>query len=221
MAETVPPIAIVGLSCRLPGGANNLESFWQMLSEGRSGWSDVPENRYNWKSFHHPDPEMNGTTNHRGGHFLDHDIAKFDAAFFGISPMECASIDPQQRILLETAYEALEGAGIPLESIRGSRTGVYAATFNHDYDSMIYKDTSDLPKYLMTGTGQALAANRISYLFDLQGPSFALDTGCSGSMVALHQACQSLRHGESEMALVGATNLMLTPEVMMPMSTLQ
>lgn len=215
------PIAIIGIGCRYPGDATNPDDFWRILSEGQCTWSDVPSERYNWKAFYDEDPERSGTTNHRGGHFLKQDIAAFDARFFGISAADAVAIDPQQRIQLETTYEALESAGIPIENIRGSRTGVYIATFNHDYESIIYRELSELPKYAMTGTGQALAANRISYIFDLQGPSFSLDTGCSGSLVALHQACQSLRSGESEMAIVGGTNLTLSPEVLSPMSNVQ
>lgn len=130
-------------------------------------------------------------------------------------------MDPQQRIQLETAYEALENAGFSLEQIRGSSTAVYVATFSRDYDRMMYKDTSDIPKYHMTGAGDAIVSNRISYILDLKGPSMTLDTGCSGSLVALHQACQSLRTGESSMALVGGTNLILGPDSMISMSLLR
>lgn len=221
MADQPVPIAIVGMSCRFPGGATNLDTFWKILSEGKNTWSDVPSERFNWKSYYHDDPEMPGTTNHRGGHFLEKDVAAFDAGFFGISAADATSIDPQQRIQLETAYEALESAGIPLETIRGSRTAVCIATFNQDYEKIIYRDLTELPKYAMTGTGQALAANRISYFFDLHGPSFALDTGCSGSLVALHQACKSLTTKECDLALVGGTNLILSPEILSPMSNIQ
>lgn len=210
----------IGLSCRFPGGANNPEELWELLREGRSAWSDVPSDRWNWKSFYHPSHEFNGTHNHRGGHFLDQDISAFDASFFGIPPTEAKAIDPQQRIQLETAYEALENAGIPLESIRGSKTSVFVAVFSHDYDRFVYKDVADVPQYHTTGAGAAIFSNRISYLFDLKGPSMTIDTGCSGSLVALHQACQSLRYGESNMAIVGGTNLILGPDQMVAMSML-
>ena len=219
-ANAPSPIAIVGMSCRMPGGANDPEKLWSLICEGRSAWSDVPSDRFNWKSFYHPSSGRQGTTNHRGGHFLDHDIATFDAAFFGISPSEANAIDPQQRIQLECAYEALENAGMPLESVRGSNTAVYVATFSRDYDRVTSKDNINLPRYHMTGVGDAIASNRISYLFDLKGPSITLDTGCSGSLVALSLACQSLRTGESNMALVGGTNLILSPDSMISMSLL-
>ena len=215
------PIAVVGIGCRLPGGADNPEKLWQLLSEGRNAWSDVPSTRFNWDSFHHPNHDMQGTYNHRGGHFIDQDIAAFDAKFFGIPPNEANAMDPKQRILLEIAYEALENAGIPLEKIQGSNTGVYIATFTHDYETMMLKDPQFLPNYLLTGIGQAILSNRISYVFDLKGPSITLDTACSGSLVALHQACQSLRSGESDIALAGGTNLILNPDIMIPMSLLR
>lgn len=220
-AHTPIPLAIVGISCRFPAGANNPEEFWSMLSEGRSAWSEVPSDRFNSKSFYHPSPDVNGTTNHQGGHFLSQDISAFDAGFFGITPSEASAMDPQQRLQLETAYEALENAGVPLEQLRGSKTSVHVAIFSRDYDRMMYKDTSDLANYHMTGSGDAIASNRISYTFDLKGPSMTLDTGCSGGLVALHQAAQSLRTGEVDMAIVGGTNLILTPDSMIPMSLMQ
>lgn len=215
------PIAIIGFSCRFPGGATDPDKFWDILAEGRNVWSEVPLDRFNWKSYYHPSPENAGTTHSIGGHFLDQDIAAFDASFFGISPLEASAIDPQQRLQLESAYEALEASGLSLESIRGSNTGVYVATFSHDYEMIQYKDPSESAKYTITGVGTAIASNRISYLFDLKGPSMSIDTGCSGSMVALHQACQSLRCRESDMGLVGAANLILAPEVSSAMSNIQ
>ena len=220
-AHTPIPLAIVGISCRFPAGANSPEEFWSMLSEGRSAWSEVPSDRFNSKAFYHPSPDVNGTTNHQGGHFLSQDVAAFDAGFFGITPSEANAMDPQQRLQLETAYEALETAGIPLKQIRGSKTSVHVAIFSRDYDRMMYKDTSDLANYHMTGSGDAIASNRISYTFDLKGPSMTLDTGCSGGLVALHQAAQSLRTGEVDMAIVGGTNLILAPDSMIPMSLMQ
>jgi acyl transferase domain-containing protein len=213
-------IAIVGVACRFPGGANDPEAYWDLLAEGRSAWSEVPESRFNWEAFYHPSPGEASipATNHRGGHFLDVDISKFDAGFFGISPQEAAVLDPQHRLQLETAYEAIENAGIPLEILKGSKTGVYMATLFRDWDRMMWKDPSDISPYHVTGTGEALLSNRISYTFDLRGPSFTVDTGCSGSVVALHQACLSLRAGETSTALVGGTNVILSPDQMIPMS---
>ena len=215
------PLAIVGMSCRFPHGANSPAELWSLLAQGQSAWSPVPDGRFNEKAFHHPSPGMNGFINHQGGHFLDQNIRTFDAEFFGLSPAEAKAVDPQQRIQLESAYEALENAGISLESVRGTNTAVYTAIFSRDYERMMYKDTSDMAKYHVTGVGDAILSNRISYAFDLRGPSMTLDTGCSGSMVAFHQACQGLRAKESDMALVGGVNLILSPDSMIPMSLLQ
>lgn len=218
MASIPAPIAIVGIGCRFPGGASSPEKLWEILSEGRGTWSEVPEDRFNWKSFHHPDPENGGTHNHRGGHFLDSDIATFDGKFFGISPQECEAIDPQYRLQLEVTYEALENAGLSLEDLRGSDTAVYVATFGNDYAGIQCRDLDTVSKYHLTGTGSAMASNQISYLLDLRGPSITLDTGCSGSIVAIHQACQSLRTGETKIAVAGGVSLIITPDLMIPMS---
>lgn len=221
MVQSPIPIAIIGIGCRLPGDVTDTEKLWELLVEGRNAWSAVPAERYNEAAFYHPNPDNDGTTNHRGGHFMSQDIAAFDAAFFNISPVEAQAMDPQQRLLLETTYEAFENAGIAVEKARGSDTAVYAAIFTRDYEGNITKDPSDIPKYHVTGTGGAILSNRISYTFDLKGPSMTLDTGCSGSMVALHQACQSLRTGESTMALAAGVNLILNPDIMSGMSNLQ
>ncbi|KAF7860820.1 hypothetical protein EAF04_008338 [Stromatinia cepivora] len=218
MASNPAPIAIVGIGCRFPGGASSPEKLWELLSEGQETWSEVPEDRFNWKSFHHPDPENGGTHNHRGGHFLDSDIATFDGKFFGISPQECEAIDPQYRLQLEVTYEALENAGLSLENLRGSDTAVYVATFGNDYAGIQYRDLDTVSKYHLIGTGSAMASNQISYLLDLRGPSITLDTGCSGSIVAIHQACQSLRTGEAKIAVAGGVSLIITPDLMIPMS---
>lgn len=210
---TTEPLAIVGISCRLPGSANDLESLWDLLADGREAWCPVPAERFNETAFHHPDAnDPNGTNNHRGGHFIDGDVRDFDHAFFHLSPQQAAAMDPQQRILLEMAYEALESAGSAREVFAGSRTAVYAAIFGTDYERNLCKDVLDLPIYQSVGTGAAILANRISYVFDLRGPSVTLDTGCSGGLVALHHACQSLRNGESDTALVGSANLQLMPD---------
>ena len=215
------PIAIVGLACRLPGDGNTPEKLWEIVHSGRQCWSDVPKDRYNWKAFHHPSPNARGTHNARGGFFLNEDISRFDANFFGIPAAEAVAIDPQQRLLLEVAYEALENAGYSLQSLRGSDTGVYVALVSRDYDRMSYRDPSQLAKHHLTGCGDATACGRISYVFDLHGPSMSLDTGCSGGMVALHLAVQALRAGETSRAIVGGTNLLLDPDMTIAMSSLQ
>jgi acyl transferase domain-containing protein len=220
MAQTTP-IAIIGFAFRLPGDATDAHKLWDLLVEGRNVWSPVPPERFNEAAFYHPDPDHDGTTNHRGGHFIRQSVAAFDAPFFGISPAEARAMDPQQRLLLETTYEAFENAGVPLEKARGSNTAVYTAMFTRDYDRNIYKDPTSIPKYHTTGSGEAIMANRISYVFDLKGPSMTMDTGCSGSLVALHQACQSLRMRESSMALASGVSLILNPDHMFGMSNLQ
>jgi acyl transferase domain-containing protein len=220
--QTPSPIAIIGIGCCLPGNVKNTDSLWELLSEGRNAWSSVPAERFNENAFYHPNPDNQGTTNHRGGHFISREsIAAFDAPFFGISPIEASAMDPQQRLLLETTYEAFEDAGIPVETVRGSKTGVFTAMFTRDYDRNIYKDSLDIPKYHTTGSGEAIIANRISYTFDFKGPSMTLDTGCSGSLVALHQACQSLQTGESSMAIASGVNLILNPDHMFGLSNMQ
>ncbi|KAF1995549.1 hypothetical protein P154DRAFT_610722 [Amniculicola lignicola CBS 123094] len=212
------PIAVIGIGCRFPGGANDPEALWSLLSEGRDAWSEVPEDRFHWESFHDSHPEAQGCMNHRGGHFLQQDVAAFDADFFGIPPAEAKAIDPQQRLLLETTYEAVEDSGLPLEAFRGSDAAVFAASFANDYERMLSKDMGDLSRYHIVGTGIATFANRISHVFDLKGPSVTIDTGCSGSLVALHQACQSLRNYESSVALAGGAVLILSPDLMIAMS---
>lgn len=221
MAPPPVPIAVIGIGCRLSGGVTDTESLWSLLAGGQNTWTDVPAARFRWKSFDHPSRTSLAAYSHRGGHFIQGDIAAFDAKFFGISPLEAEAVDPQQRIALEVAYEALENAGIPVEQVAGSDTGVYMATFTHDYENLMYKDCTSMPNYGMTGVGNAIVSNRISYSFDFHGPSVTIDTGCSGSLVALHHACQSLQLEETGMTLVGGTSLILSPDTMIPMHKLK
>lgn len=149
----------------------------------------------------------------KSGHFIKQDISRFDASFFGISSAEAAAMDPQHRLMTEVAFEALEAAGLTLDEIRGSRTGVWVGHFTSDYKEMLYRDPDGAPAYAATGLQKTSLANRLSWLWDLRGPSFTLDTACSSSLVALHVACQSLRLGECDMAIVGGSNLLLGPDV--------
>lgn len=202
------PIAIVGISCRLPGGANSPENFWELLEKTGNAWTPVPEDRFNEKSFYHPSSDdPNGTNHHKGGHFIDADLRDFDHGFFRLSPQQAAAMDPQQRILLELSYEALEDAGWSLDSYAGSNMAVYAASFTADFERNLYRDPLNLPVYYLTGVEKAILSNRISHAFDFHGPSMTIDTACSGGLVAMHQACQSLRLGESDAAIVAASNL--------------
>ena len=214
---TSEPIAIVGMSCRFPGGANSLESYWALMRDGVDAISDIPADRWDVDALYAADRNKPGKTYIRWGGFLD-GIDQFDPAFFGISPREAAHIDPQQRLLLEVAYEALEAAGEPLEPLRGSRTGVFVGLFIHDYAHIQLFDRDIIDAYTGTGTAMSIAANRVSYLFDLRGPSVAVDTACSSSLVALHQGCESLRSGESDMVLAGGVNAILRPEMTVAMS---
>lgn len=176
---------------------------------------------YIQQAFYHPNADdPNGTSNHPGGHFISGDVRDFDHAFFKFSKSQAAAIDPQQRLLMELAYEALENGGISRESIAGTATSVFTATFPTDYNGHLYRDTLDLPVYYLTGVAMAIFSNRLSHVLDLRGPSMTLDTACSGGLVALHQACQSLRDGESDTALVAASNLMLGPDHFIGLSNL-
>ncbi|KAL2164963.1 hypothetical protein VTH06DRAFT_259 [Thermothelomyces fergusii] len=214
------PIAIVGIGCRLPGGASNPDKLWNLLMQKKSARREIPRDRFNIDAFNHPDPDRNGTLSNRGGHFLDQDIAAFDAPFFNISPAEAVSMDPMQRMLLEVVYEATENAGIPLSSLAGTDTGCFVGCFTSDYDQLAKRDPELLPKYHSVGTGQSILSNRVSFWLDIHGPSVTLDTACSSGLVAVHLACQSLRAGESSAAIVGATNAILSPDIMVGMTNL-
>jgi acyl transferase domain-containing protein len=212
------PIAVIGMSCRFPGGASSPEKLWDLLSEGRSAWSETPTDRWTANSFYHPHNEAREAITSKSGYFLEEDIATFDPKFFNISGAEAEAMDPQQRLLLETTYEALENAGIPLDGLKGSDTSVYTSVFARDYDRMIYKDIPLISKWHITGCGDAILSNRISYWLDLRGSSITIDTGCSGSIAALHRACQSLRTMESSLSIVGGAQLVLSPEQQIPLS---
>jgi len=206
------PIAVVGLGCRFPGDIVGPEAFWQFLCEGRSAVGEVPADR--WAGFDDGSPEvaaaLSGTT--RWGSFLT-DIEAFDAEFFEISPREAAKMDPQQRLLLEVAYEALEHAGIPADSLRQTQTGVFAGACLGEYGYLATTDLSQVDAWSGTGGALSIIANRVSYFFDLRGPSVTVDTACSSSLVAVHLACQSLRTGDSNLAIAAGVNLLLSPAV--------
>jgi 8-amino-7-oxononanoate synthase len=209
------PIAIAGIGCRFPG-ANNPQAFWQLLRDGVDSITEVPASRWNVEEYYDRDPTKLGKTNTRYGGFLDN-IDRFDPQFFGISPREAVTIDPQQRLLLEVAWEALADAGQVPEQLAGTQTGVFIGIGTHDYSILLWQDPVSEP-YATTGTGNCIAANRISYVFDFKGPSLAIDTACSSSLVAVHLACQSLWQGECSMALAGGVNLLLLPTLMVGFS---
>ena len=206
--------AIVGIGCRFPGGANSPEEFWQLLRDGVEAISEVPPDRFDIDSVFDPDPARKGTMYTRRGGFVD-EIDKFDAAFFGFSPREASRVDPQHRLLLEIAYEALEDAGLSADQAAGSRTGVFVGFSAHDYSSIqMYPFNRHLiDSHSMTGGASSIAANRISYMLDLRGPSLIVDTACSSALTAVHLAMRSLRNGECDLALAGGAQLNLTPEI--------
>ncbi len=220
-AQTAEPIAIIGMSCRFPGGADTPEVFWELLKNGFDAVSEVPADRWDAAALYDRDASAPEKMTTRWGAFLDR-LDQFDASFFGISPREAAQMDPQQRLLLEVAWEALEEAGQPLERLAGSRTGVFIGVHSQssDYCWLQLSDRTGIDTYTSTGTAHSIIPNRLSYLFDLQGPSLALDTACSSSLVAVHLGCQSLRSKESNLVIAGGVNLILSPEMTIAFSKL-
>ncbi len=207
------PIAIIGMGCRFPGGANSPEAFWQLLHDGLDGITDVPADRWDVDAYYDPDPEAAGKMYVRKSGFVDQ-IDQFEPQFFGISAREANSMDPQQRLLLEVTWEALEYAGLVPGHLSGSLTGVYIGMSTNDYARLQFNpdDMTNIDPYLGTGSSFSVAAGRLSYTLGLQGPTLTLDTACSSALVAVHLACQSLRTGQSDMALAGGVNLILSPD---------
>lgn len=203
-------LAIIGASCRLPG-ADTLAHFADMLLAGIAAIGELRGDRWTKSRYFHPTPGQAGKTYTFAAGALQ-EIDTFDAAFFGISPREAPSIDPQQRIMLEVAYEAIEDAGIPHTRLAGSGTGVYVGASSWDHAAVSFSDAASLDTYGMQGAALSSVSNRISYIFDLHGPSLTVDTACSSSLVALHLACEALRRGEIDQALVGGVNLLLAPQ---------
>ncbi|MGH7030626.1 MAG: type I polyketide synthase, partial [Stellaceae bacterium] len=202
-------IAIVGASCRFPG-ADGLEMFWRLLASGGDAVSQIGPGRWSTRFFYHPDRSEPGKSYTWSAGLID-GIDQFEPAFFGISPREAVQIDPQQRLLLELVWHAIEDAGIPAHRLAGSATGVYVGASATDYSDLRLGDPSGADSYFMTGNTLSILANRVSYIFDLRGPSLTIDTACSSSLVALHHACEALRSGQISGAIVGGVNLLLTP----------
>lgn len=218
VSRDVAPIAIIGMACHSSGNVSSAEGLWELCSRARSGWSPIPKERWSQEGYFHPNAARTGTYNPEGAYFIQKDVGLFDAPFFNISALEAKSIDPQQRLLLECTYEALENAGVPKESVMGQSVGVFVGGSFSEYSLFCLRDPDRVPAYEATGTAQSVLANRLSYYFDLKGPSMTVDTACSSGLSALHLACQSLRLGECSQAIVGASHLNIMPDMFISMS---
>ncbi|MEL6765435.1 MAG: polyketide synthase, partial [Cyanobacteria bacterium J06607_6] len=212
------PIAIVGIGCRFPG-APNREAFWQLLQNGIDAIAPIPSDRWDAEALYDADATAAGKTYCREGGFLP-GVDQFDPTFFGIAPREASYIDPQQRVFLEVVWAALEDAGMPAHCLSGSQTGVFVGIASNDYGQSLLAAPEVVDTYTATGLASTMVANRLSYLLNLRGPSLAIDTACSSSLVAVHLACQSLRSGESAVAIAGGVNLILRPELTIGFSKL-
>ncbi|RQH10613.1 MgcH [Okeania hirsuta] len=201
------PIAIVGMACRFPGGANDPSKYWNLLHDGIDAITPVPPERWDVSAYYDPDPEVPGKSYTRQGGFIDQ-VDQFDPLFFGISPREAVTLDPQYRLLLEVTWEALENSGQTWENLKNSQTSVFMGASTDDYTSVILREANSYPTL---GINRSIGVGRISHLLGLQGSNLQVDTACSSSLVAAHLACQSLRSGESNIALVGGVNLILSP----------
>jgi acyl transferase domain-containing protein len=233
-------VAVIGLACRFPGSASNEAKLWELLAECKCQYeptrcdresnrdltistaahSKVPKERYNVNAFHEQGARHSNNLAADGGHFLEQDVQSFDAPFFRITAEEAKAMDPQARMLLECSYEALENAGLSVQSIADTNTGCYVGCFNRDYHELLMADAENAPKYSATGTGFSLLSGRLSWYYNLKGPSITDDTACSSSLVALDLAYQSLSRGESKMAMVCGANLILSPNISLWLSKL-
>jgi amino acid adenylation domain-containing protein len=209
------PVAVIGMACRMPGAAGDLEAFWELLSQGADPVIEVPAERWPAADYYDPSPGAPGRGVSRWGGFIaSQDLRTFDAKHFRMTPREASALDPQQRLLLEVTWEALENAGLAPAALKGRRVGVYVGICTDDYkNANLYREVETLDTYAGAGSLACTASGRLSYFFGWEGPNFAIDTACSSSLVALHVACQALRAGECDYSVVGGVNAMLTPQL--------
>ena len=200
------PIAIIGMGCRFPGGANSPSQYWNLLINKTDAISEIPKDRWDIDAFYDPESSTPGKISTRWAGFLDQ-VDQFDPTFFGISPREARGMDPQQRLFLEVAYEALEDAGLTFKGLNNSQTGVFATSYHNDYGYLQHSAPDQIDGHTITGLGHSIVPNRLSFLLNLHGPSISVDTACSSSLVATHMACQCLRNEECDIALAGGVKL--------------
>ncbi|MGR3219883.1 MAG: SDR family NAD(P)-dependent oxidoreductase [Candidatus Anammoxibacter sp.] len=207
-------VAVIGMSCRFPRSVNGVDEYWQLLLNGKDAITEIPKSRWDVNHYYSQNKDTTGKIVSRFGGFLDQ-VDRFDSSFFNIAPREAINTDPQQRILLELTWEALEHAGLNPESLAGTQTGVFVGIFSNDYEllQIKYNGEESIDFYFATGNSISIAAGRISYVFDFQGPAIAVNTACSSSLVAVHLACQNLRNLECDLAVASGINLLLSPEL--------
>ncbi|RDW89980.1 type I polyketide synthase [Aspergillus mulundensis] len=218
--DLLRPLAIVGLSFKFPGDGVDAESFWDMIVKGRCAATEFPPDRLNIDAHYHPDSNRLDSLSVRGAHFMKDDLSLFDAPFFSITAAEAEAMDPQQRLVLETSYRALENAGITMNQVARSKTCVFTGSFGHDYETLQNKDPQALPKFEATGTSMNMLSNRVSWFFDLNGPSATVDTACSSSLMAIDLACQSIWSGDSAMGMAIGSNAIIALEIGLSLNNL-